>query len=168
MRTVFVVGTVGVGKTTTAAALSDLLTEDGVLHAVIDTDEIRRLRPPPVGDPFQLEVQLANLAAIAANYRAAGARVLIAAGVIESREDLARCMAAVDGPAVVIRLTADADVIGSRLDGRHADDAAGLAWHAHRAVELDRILDAAALPGTGIETTDRTPREVAQLIRTVL
>lgn len=168
MRTVFVIGTVGVGKTTTAAALSDLLAQDGVVHAVIDIDETRRLRPPPVGDPFQLEVQLANLAAMTANYWAAGAQIVIAAGVIESREDLDRCAEAVGGPVTVVRLTAEAGEIGSRLDGRHADDPDGLEWHAHRAVELDRILDAAALAEVLVDTTKRTPHEVAQAIRAML
>lgn len=168
MRTVFVVGTVGVGKTTTAAALSDLLARDGVVHAVIDIDEIRRLRPPPIGDPFQFEVQLANLAAMTSNYWTAGAQLLIAAGVIESREDLDRCAEAVGGPVTVVRLTAEAGVIGSRLNGRHADDPDGLEWHAHRAVELDRILDAAALAEVLVDTTNRTPHEVAQAIRAML
>ena len=67
-------GTVGAGKTTTAHALSDLLRADGVRHAVVDLDEIRLLRPPPEGDRFAHEVELANLADMARNYRAAGAQ----------------------------------------------------------------------------------------------
>ena len=65
--TIIINGTVGVGKTTAASALGRLLEENGVAHAVIDTDEIRRSWPAPPGDRFNLELQLANLAALSAN-----------------------------------------------------------------------------------------------------
>jgi adenylylsulfate kinase-like enzyme len=166
MDTVFLTGAVGAGKTTIAEALGDLLAQRGVVNAVVDTDEIRRLRPPPAGDPFQLEVQLANLAAMAATFRAAGAQALIVAGVIEGRVDLDRARAAVaPGRSWVVRLTTRPDRLQQRLAARHADDETVRAWHAARAVELTGILDAAGIADLDLDTTDPTPREAARAIR---
>lgn len=43
--TFFLNGSVGVGKTTTAEAVGDLLAERGIPHAVIDLDVLRRVLP---------------------------------------------------------------------------------------------------------------------------
>ncbi|MGI3780602.1 MAG: hypothetical protein ACRYG2_07460 [Janthinobacterium lividum] len=87
---VLLTGTVGAGKTTTASALSELQWAAGRVHAVVDLDQVRLLRPPPVGDPFQHEVELANLHDLARNYRAAGATRLIVAGVVEEAGEVPR------------------------------------------------------------------------------
>jgi hypothetical protein len=54
--------------------------------------------------------------------------------------------------------------VRARLDARHRDDAAALAWHRARAPELAAIIDAADLGGVAIDTTSRTPAEVATLV----
>jgi len=90
---VFLNGTVGVGKTTLAAALSAIESET---HAVLDLDEIRRLYPSPATDRFNHELELENLRDLAANFRRAGARRLILAGVIEERVEIARYVDALD------------------------------------------------------------------------
>lgn len=46
-----ITGTVGISKSTTAAATGELLTRQGIPHAVIDTDDIRRSWPTPPDDP---------------------------------------------------------------------------------------------------------------------
>jgi broad-specificity NMP kinase len=165
MDTIFLTGAVGAGKTTVAAALSDLAVARGVVSAAVDTDEIRRLRPPPADDPFQLEVALANLASLAQNYRTAGAALLIVAGVIEDRDDLDRSLAAVrPGSCFVVRLTAEPGRLQHRLRERHADDETVRAWHAARAVELTAILDASRIADLVVDTTHATPGEVAERI----
>jgi predicted ABC-type ATPase len=150
MHAVFLNGTVGAGKSSVADAVSDLETRP---HAVIDLDEVRRFRPAPVGDPFNLELQLANVAAMTANFGAAGAELVVVAGVIESQGDAERFREAVGGSATFVRLTADAAVIERRLRARHRDDADGLAWHLARAAELTAILDAAGLEGEVVDTS---------------
>jgi len=162
MDALLLLGTVGVGKTTLAEAVSGLLEERGTVHAVVDLDDIRRLRPPPAGDPFQLEIELVNLRSLAANFRAAGARLLVVAGVVETREELHRVLEAVGpGAATVVRLVADPAVLQARLRGRHEDDPAGLAWHADRTVALTAVLDGAALTEHVVDTTGRAPRDLA-------
>jgi len=54
------------------------------------------------GDPFHLELELEDLAAVAANYRRYGAQHLIVASVIEAAEPVARSMAALNTNSVLI------------------------------------------------------------------
>jgi len=159
-------GTVGAGKTTVAEALSELDREQGVPHAVLDLDGIRRLWPSPEGDPFQLELELQNLGCVAANFRRAGARHLILAGVLESPAELPRYRHALGtADLLVCRLTVDASTAHARLSRRHADDPAGLAWHLERTGRLADILERADLNDVVVDTTGLTPREVAQQVR---
>ncbi|MFE4951361.1 AAA family ATPase [Leifsonia sp. NPDC056665] len=165
MHAVFLNGTVGVGKTTVADAMSDL---EARPHAVVDLDEIRRFRPAAAGDPFNLGLQLANVAALVANFGAAGAQLVVVAGVIESREDAERFRRAVGGAATFVRLTADATVIERRLRARHGDDPDGLAWHLARARELTAILDSAGIEGEVVDTSaDDVEVVAARVLRTV-
>ena len=160
---VFLNGTVGAGKTTTAFALSDLLGAGEVPHAVVDLDQVRLLRPPPAGDPFQHEVELANLAALAANYRAAGARRLVVAGVLESADEVPRYRTALGGRSMLVcRLTVDPATARARLERRHDDDPARCAWHLSRTVELTATLDRVRLDDVEVATERRSPDEVAR------
>ena len=79
---VFLNGTVGSGKTTTAFQLGALLRGRGIPHAVIDLDALRTGWPAPPADPFSHELELANLQSVAAHVTAAGARMFILAGVL--------------------------------------------------------------------------------------
>lgn len=158
----FLNGTVGAGKTTVAYALSTLLAEQGTRHALIDLDEIRRLILAPDGDPFQQEVELRNLRSLARNYREAGATRVVLAGVLEEPQARARYVAALETADLVIcRLTVDPQTARDRLRARHADDASGLSWHLARTTELAAILDAAGINDLFVDTTGRTPTEVA-------
>jgi len=164
---VFINGTVGSGKTSAAEALSVIEAEAGHPHALIDSDTVRRLWPRPNGDPFQHELELQNLRDLAANYRAAGARHLIVAGVIEERGEIPRYATALRADRMLVcRLVADAHVLETRLAARHAEDAVVRNWHLHRSGELAAILDTAALDDVVIDTTAKTPREVATVIAT--
>ena len=86
-RALLLTGTVGVGKTTVAAAIGDLLRERQVANAVVDLDELRRAWPAPAGDRFTTSVMLGNLSAVAANYLGHGFSTLVLAGVLETVED---------------------------------------------------------------------------------
>ena len=159
-------GTVGAGKTTTAHALSDLERELGRRHAVIDLDQVRLLVPSPPDDPFQHEVELANLRDLARNYRSAGARRLILAGVVEDAAEIPRYRDALGGSGLLLcRLTVDADVARERLLRRHLDEPDALAWHLDRAVELATLLDEMSFEDVRIDTSERSPADVAAQVR---
>jgi len=162
---VILTGTVGAGKTTTLHALGAVLAERGVPHARIDADAVRQLHPAPPGDPFHQELELRHLGALSRSFRDAGARVVLVAAVVERAADVARYAEALGSRTpLLVRLTADPDAVRARLDVRHADDADALAWHAARAPELAAVLDAAGLDAVLIDTTSRTPAEVAAAI----
>ncbi|SEQ35944.1 AAA family ATPase [Microlunatus flavus] len=154
-------GTVGAGKTTTAHALSDLLRTAGVRHAVVDLDEIRLLRPPPDGDRFAHEVELANLRDLARNFAAAGAERLVLAGVVEEGVEGDRYREAVTGRLLLVRLLVRPDRAAVRLRHRHAEEPEARTWHLHRTDELAAVLDAAPFEDAHVDTTDRTPAQVA-------
>ncbi|WP_240183728.1 hypothetical protein [Leifsonia aquatica] len=99
MECVFVNGTVGVGKSTVADAIS---AAEAAPHAVIDLDAVRRMHPAPVEDVFNHELELRNLRSLAANYREAGARRLILAGVIESAAEVGRYAEAAGATALLV------------------------------------------------------------------
>jgi len=132
-------GPVGVGKTTVAQAISDLLSEHGLAHAVVDQDWLRSCLPGPPHDPFQMALGLKNLAAVWANYRAAGAERLIIADVVETQSDRAHYQTAVPGADLtVVRLHATLPTLHARLARR--DAGASLVWHQQRAAELIRLM----------------------------
>ncbi|MFJ4654743.1 hypothetical protein ACIP5Y_26010 [Nocardia sp. NPDC088792] len=164
--TVFLNGTVGVGKSTVAEAIAGLEEAAHTPHAVIDLDFIRQYWPAPAHDPFNLELELANLAAMAANYRAAGAKRLILAGVIERPHDVSRYVEATNADGLMVaRLTLDPAQAEERLRRRHAGDPEGLAWHLARFGELSAVLDAAALDDVVVDTSGLSPVDVARQVR---
>jgi adenylylsulfate kinase-like enzyme len=152
-RTIFLNGTVGVGKTSTAQALARQL-ENVLPHAVIDTDTLRNRSPPAPNDPFDLTLELQNLAALSANYRESGSELLIVSGVIETLDVIPR-YAEATGVSVadflLVRLKAPLQVVEERINARRHVDKEEREWHLRRAPELDCILDAAGLPGVTID-----------------
>lgn len=112
-----VTGTVGVGKSATAAAAGEILAEHGTPHAVIDLDWLGWTYPAPPGGYAALIA--ANLAAVLPNLRAAGARHLILCRTVQSDEEIALVENAV-APAelTTVVLTAPPETIRARLRAR--------------------------------------------------
>ncbi|CAN5494716.1 hypothetical protein BH10ACT10_BH10ACT10_16000 [soil metagenome] len=155
-------GTVGVGKTTVAEAVGDLLRDAAVPNAVVDVDWLRAAWPAPPDDPFHGALALRNLAAVTANYLDAGVVRLVLAGVLETADDRASYAAVLGMPLVVVRLVADPSVVRDRLLRRHAGDDAARAWHLHRAGELHAIQEAAGVEDFVVDTTSRSVIRVAE------
>lgn len=59
-------------------------------YAAIDLDWLRNTWPAPPDDPFNTALELENLAAVAANFRRAGVRFLVLAGVLDALLDRAQ------------------------------------------------------------------------------
>jgi broad-specificity NMP kinase len=162
-----ITGPVGVGKTTVAAAISELFSEHGLAHAVIDQDWLRWCLPNPPHDPFHVALGLKNLAAVWANYRAAGAGHLIIADVVEAQADLTHYRSAVPGAVItVVRLDATLPTIHARLARRDTGDS--LEWHRNRAAELLLLMEQNAIGDLRIDTEGKTEHEVAcEIVRRV-
>lgn len=158
-------GTVGVGKTTVARAVGDLLAEAGTPHAVLDLDWLSQSWPAPAGDRFNFTMLLRNLRSVAGNYLAAGATRLVLAGVVERQEERRQLAAAVGVGLTVCLLRAEPAVVHRRLTRRHDGEPGALRWHLERSGELDTILGRAAVEDF---TTDTTTGSVPAIAASVI
>lgn len=141
-RALLINGTVGVGKTTIAEAVSRELALAGNPHAWIDLDALSGFWPPPWDDPFNVRVSAQCLMELSSVYAAAGARSLVLAGVVDSSEILELYRRSVGVEIVIIRLRLALDEVESRLRSRHGEyDESSLEWHIARAPILEELLD---------------------------
>ncbi|MBG6054585.1 chloramphenicol 3-O-phosphotransferase [Salinibacterium sp. CAN_S4] len=160
---IFLNGTVGTGKTTVARAIGAM--EIGP-HAVVDLDAIRAFGPSSPEDPFNHELELTNLKSLSENYRKAGAARFVLAGVIEQASEIPRYVSALGSRGLfVCRLTTNENVLSARLAGRHQAEPDDLAWHLARAPQLARILSEQALDDVVLDSSARTPVDLAIEIR---
>ncbi len=157
---VWISGTVGVGKTSIAEAMSEMLKQHQIPHAFIDRDALSNSWPQ--SGPFNEEVAKKNVRSVWVNFREAGAERLIVAGVIENESDLEWYKAALDPALVLVRIKASPEVRASRLHSRNTG--ASLEWHLHRTRELEAILDEASLETFTVDNERRPTSEVAQEI----
>ncbi|MGH2534339.1 MAG: hypothetical protein ACRDJW_18875 [Thermomicrobiales bacterium] len=155
-----VTGSVGVGKTTVAGAISEWLEEARIPHAFVDMDALRCSFPRPADDRFHVRLGLTNLAAVWANCLATGARCLVLADVVESPE-LSGYRAAIPGAEiVVVRLVADARTTAHRLHNR--ESGSGLGWHLARAVELAELMERNEVGDLVVDAGTSAPLELAK------
>lgn len=153
-RALMVIGSVGVGKTTVIDAIGEVLAARRIPGAAIDLDWLRRGWPAPPDDRFNNRLELANLRAVSRVHLEAGAQVIVAAGVLEGREDRPLYEDALGCLLTVVRLTAPREVVRARLRRRHEEDSEGLAWHLGRFDELTGILDDAAVEDVSVPIQD--------------
>jgi gluconate kinase len=114
-------GAVGAGKSTIGAQVARLLRDAGLAYAFVDLAVVGQAWPSPADDPWNERLAPANLAAMWANYAAAGARRLVPCRVLEDRGLLGRIERAVPGAAVtVVWLDAPLDTLEARIRRREA------------------------------------------------
>ncbi|WP_043685991.1 AAA family ATPase [Streptomyces xylophagus] len=160
-RALLINGTVGVGKTTVAEAVGDLLTDAEVPHAVLDLDWLSNSWPTPPGDRFNFAMLVRNLRSVAGHYLDAGATHLVLAGVIEEQAERKQLADAVGVDLTVCRLRAELPFIHQRLTHRHGSETEALQWHLHRSGELDGILSRAAVDDFTIDTGTGSVTDIA-------
>jgi predicted ABC-type ATPase len=166
-RALVVTGTVGVGKTTVAEKVADLLADAGQPHAWIDLDALSAAWPRPSDDPFNNRLTAHNLACVATNMAAAGARSLVLAGVVQTPDVLDLYENAIGVAITVVRLKSPPEVVDARLRRRYGDtDPESLKWHLDRAPELEAILDSSPV-ATRIVPNISSPIEVARSVLAV-
>lgn len=159
-RALFLNGTVGAGKTTTADAIGAILRERATPHAIVDLDWLRNAWPSPARDPFHTDLELANLAAVTHNFVGAGAQRLVVAGVIESASDRRRYEEAVGLPITICRLVVPLPHLHERLTARHPPGAER-DWHLARAGQLHAILEAAQVDDVTVAVREQASSTVA-------
>src|SRR3954454_21337202 len=98
MEVVVLSGTVGVGKTTVAAALRCELVARGHRAVDLDVDTLTHDDPAPADDPFNERVVVAHLASTREHWREAGVDVLILARVMDTAAQRDAYAHALGGP----------------------------------------------------------------------
>lgn len=151
-------GTVGVGKTTVGYEIHDILSDHQMPHAFIDRDALAHSWPPQ--GPYNETLVQRNIASVWQNFREAGARRLVVAGVVEHPSDLEGYKQAIPGAMIqVCRLVAAQPTRQARLKIREVESS--LAWYLHRTVELEQILEQRQLENFVVDNDGRSLGEVA-------
>lgn len=150
-------GVCGVGKTTIAEAVSDLLNTRQIPHALIDLDALSKLFPRPDNDPFGTDTALHNLQTLLPNL---GPRPLIVARVVETAAQM-MALSQTLAPCTLthVLLQAAPQTVHTRL--AHREHGETLEWHRNRAAQLDVTLRSGPSPDLTLDTTDLIPHTAA-------
>ncbi|MGN8049000.1 ATPase [Curtobacterium sp. 22159] len=157
----FIGGRSGVGKSTAAEALHELLATADVRHAVIEGDVLDLAHPAPHVEHPEAHLAERNLASMWAAYRGLGHHRLVYTNTVSvlEHEQLAAAMG--DDPLVtVVLLRAGDDVTSSRL-ARRSGGVVPEAQLAHSTRTAGRLDTATADTVTRIDTDSMTPTDVA-------
>jgi hypothetical protein len=157
-----ITGPVGVGKSTVLREADALLVAAGVPHASVEIEDLARYWGPHPGRVgTRPDVACRNLAAVCANYRAAGADRFLLTLLMERRSDLRLVRQAIpDARITVVRLHAPAAVIEARVRSREPTDTdaeqelSAARWWVAR-------LEGATFADHFVHNGSRPPREVA-------
>ena len=145
-RVLVINGTIGAGKTATAAAVHDVLSEEGARSAFIDADYLCQATPLPEDDPFGQGLLFENLAAVSPIYRARGYGCMVIARVVEDARDRDRYAAAFAGPGgrahvSIVRVTASDETREWPASSQESPRGTGANSGLARTVELDDVLE---------------------------
>lgn len=154
-------GPPGVGKTSVGWRVFDRCTDLDQAPAFADLDLLGAAWPAPTDDPYQSRLKAANLAAVWSNYRQAGSRRLIIAGVVESVDERRLLEEATGGAVVICRLDASDAELAQRIQGRGREEGADLTRLISRAAELSAQFAAADVSDYSVSTDGRSTEEVA-------
>lgn len=155
-----ITGSLGAGKTSVAAEVSELLDQAHLPHAYVDIDALRWGYFPLSSDRFHVDIAMKNLNALWSTFLQAGARQIVIADVVEEREHLERYRQAISGAELfVVRLHASFHELERRLQRREVGS--GLDRHLQRTFELARKLERACVEDMLVNTEGKSVTEVA-------
>jgi predicted kinase len=155
-RLLVLTGSMGAGKSTILAEISDLLAARDIVHAAIDADTLSVAHPPR----GTMRIMDTNLAAVIANYAAAGIDRFIVAEALETRASLnGLIQIAGASDAITCRLRAPVRLMRDRVRTREQ----GILTDAYvaRVEVLERLLDHASVEDFSVSTDGRTVTDVA-------
>ncbi|AHW65377.1 hypothetical protein CGLY_14705 [Corynebacterium glyciniphilum AJ 3170] len=160
----FLGGRSGVGKSTVAFALHDLLSSRNVTHAVVEGDALDLAYP----SPWKHQMAEHNLRAIWANYTANGYHRLIYTNTVSVLETDKLAQAIGGDPIVTsILLQASDETTAERLERR--EQGRSLDEHIDRSARSAGFLDAKSPASVLRVTTDgRTPVDIAEQLVSIL
>lgn len=120
MPVAVVTGTIGAGKSTIAALMSEILHERGVRHALVEVDWLGEVYPAPdPSDPYSNDLAMKMLSTIWPQYLEAGITRAIVTMTLENQQELDDLAAAMGQPPVtVVRLLASPETRKERIAAR--------------------------------------------------
>jgi hypothetical protein len=162
---IFLNGSYGVGKSSTLNHVADLLADSGQPFSLLDQDWFIRSWPPASRETGNKVIQIANMAAVWANYRSVGPRQLVICGVLTGQDDLDRYSSALGLAVRPVRLVASAAIAEQRLRNRYGpSEDWKVDWHLEHRAAVDQRIAAANLDELIIDTDAMTPPAVAERI----
>jgi hypothetical protein len=158
---VLITGAPGVGKTTYLTALTDVLADDDIAHAVIDADDVAWAYPYP-----DLEARTGYIRHVWDAHRARDHQLLLLGEVVESAEHLANLLDAVGaGDHLLVRLTAPYMLIRQRILAREPVEWSGTEHLLEETRRWVERVDAMEEAHVTIDTVRTGPLEAAARIR---
>jgi len=153
-------GIPGAGKTTVGFEVFAGLARDGVRSGFVDIDQLGMCYPEPAHDPGRYRLKAANLNAVVAGFRAAGARGAVVAGVVHPDDDAVEAALLPDATLTRRRLHVAPEALRERIErrGRPTDEAGESLRYAEA---LDRTYPA----DVRIDTTGRSVADLARSVR---
>ena len=149
------------GKTSVLTALVDALSDDGIAHAGIEVEMLEWAHPALTNEQWTR-----HLHTMCELYREAGHRLLLIAHTVETGEDLARLLGAVDAEQhFLVRLEAQAATLVERIIEREPASWSGLSGLVAHAQELAMTMPALSGVDLVVSTEGQTPEAVAERIR---
>jgi len=152
-------GPPGVGKTSVGWEIFSGLSRDGVEVGYVDIDQLGMCYPESAADPDRHRLKAGNLAAVVANFRAAGARCVIVSGVVDAVHGI-HADQIPGAELTVCRLRTGRDELRQRFVGR--GDSADLVESVLRDAE---DMDASGFADVCVDTSGLPVAEVARLVR---
>jgi chloramphenicol 3-O-phosphotransferase len=159
-----IIGAPGAGKSSVLEALGTLLELDGVAYGAIESEQLSRGSPLLVADDW-----IPQLAAIMALQRRAGRTLFLIAATTETAGELAGAVGALDvDRAIVVCLSASAEVVAARVEAREPDTWPGKQRLIAHAGVLARSIPTIDGIDLIINTDAREAQDVAREIREVI
>lgn len=163
----FIGGRSGVGKSTAALALHDLLVAADVRHAVIEGDLLDLAHPAPHVEHPDVHLAERNLATMWSGFRELGHHRLVYTNTVSVLEHRRLAAAMGDDPLVTaVLLRADDRTTADRL-ARRAGGALPQAQLAHSTRTAGRLDAASPDTVTRVDTAGLTPAQVAAQLASI-
>ena len=157
-----VTGTIGSGKSTVAALMSELLHEAGTRHALIEVDSLGEVYPAPdPDDPYSEKLAMEMLAMMWPRYLDAGITRAIVTMTIENEsegDELVRALGS--APTTIVRLDASEASRVARIERREFGQLRDpfIAKTSELAARMDRM----GLGDIVVSNDDRDPVDTAR------